>query len=586
MATRNGTVHVATTRRTYKGNVYETHLLRRTYREDGKVKHQTLGNISHLPADLIELIRHRLQSGLPLSLNHSWKILRSLPHGHVAAVLGTLKQLQLDQIIGSKPSAQRDLVVAMIVSRILCPTSKLATTASLRPETANSTLASQLNLQNVREKDLYAALDWLLQRQTRIENKLAKKHLSEGTLLLYDVSSSYYTGRQSSLVDYGYNRDGKRGVPQIVYGLLCNAEGCPIAIEVFAGNTSDPKTFTSQVEKVRKRFQLRRVVFVGDRGMITNTRIDEDLRPSAGLDWITSLRSSQIKSLIQQGAIQRSLFDEQHLAEVHSPDYPEERLIVCRNPALAEERARKREALLAATEAELEQVLRATRRDRRRLQGADRIGIRVGKIINQYKVGKHFVIEITEEGLSYHRDEEKIQQEAMLDGLYVIRTSLASETLDNEATVRAYKDLSKVERAFRSLKTMDLKVRPIYHRLDDRIRSHVFLCMLAYYVEWHLRQRLAPLLFDDQDQAAAQADRESMVSPAIRSETAKQKDANKQTAEGDPVQSFQSLLRDLATLTQNRVRVDENPATDHDVFAEPTSYQRRVLELLGVSIQV
>lgn len=583
MSRRSGAVHVATTRRVYKGRVYETHLLRRTYREGGKVKHQTLGNLSHLPADLIETIRCRLR-GESSSDSRPWDIVRTFPHGHVAAVLGTLKNVGLDCVLASRPSREHSLVIAMIVARILRPASKLATARALQEETATTSLGVELDLgkERISEQELYGALDWLLERQTRIENKLAGKHLSEGTLILYDVTSSYYTGHCSHLVQFGYDRDGKRRFPQIVYGLFCNGEGCPVAIEVFAGNTADTKTLSAQIAKVRRRFGVRRVVFVGDRGMITSRRIDEELRGVDGLDWITALRADTIRVLAEQGVIQTSLFDERDLAEVVSPDFPEERLIVCHNPLLAAEQARKRIELLAATERQLDKIVVATRRTRIPLSGRDKIGLRVGRVLNRHKVGKHFELTIDDNGFSYQRDEARITAEAQLDGIYVIRSSVASQTLTSTEAVRAYKDLSTVERAFRCLQTVDLKIRPIFHWLDDRIRAHVFLCMLAYYVEWHMRQKLAPLLFDDHQRDEADATRASIVQPAPRSNVARDKDRSNETEDGSPVHSFRTLLDDLATLAKNRVRARDDSGSDFYELTLPTTLQQRALEHLGV----
>ena len=583
MPARNGPVHVATTTRVHKGKTYRTHLLRRTYREDGKVKHQTLGNISHLPGDLVETIRQRLKHGRAgAAPADGWEILRSLPHGHVALLLGLLRRIGLDNLLASRPSRQRDLVLAMLVERLLEPGSKLACARRLRPETAASSLGRELGLGEVKDRELYEALDWLLARQRRIENKLAKRHLTEGTLLLYDLSGSYYTGRKSTLVAHGYSRDRKGGLPQIVYGLLCDREGRPVSIEVFPGNTADPSTLSAQVAKVRKRFGLRRVVFVGDRGMITSKRIEEDLR-GAGLDWISSLRADAVKKLARAGTIQPSLFDERDLAEVTSPDFPGERLVVCRNPLLADERARKRGELLAATEAKLEALAEATRRPKRALRGKDRIGVRLGRILAKSKMGKHFVVEIGETSFAYRRDEAKIAAEAALDGIYVVRTSVESGALGGEEAVRAYKDLGRVERAFRCLKTVDLHVRPIHHRLDGRIRAHVFLCMLAYYLEWHLRGELAPVLFDDHRRAEAESERASVVARAPRSAAAKAKDALKRTGEGWPVQSLRTLLADLGTVARNTVRV---PGSEEavEVVTTPTEFQRHVFELAKVRL--
>jgi transposase len=584
MSTNKRAVHVATIKREYKGKTYVTHLLRHTYREEGKVKHLTVGNLSDLPDDLIEVIRKRL-AGEPLAAeNDDVEIVRSLPHGHVAAVLGTLQKIGVDRLVSSKPCREAQLIIAMIVLRIIAPGSKLANLTGLQPETAEHTLADELRLHDIQTLELYEALDWLLARQKRIEKKLAKKHLAEGTLVLYDVSSSYYTGRQSALIKMGYSRDGKPGEPQIVYGLLCAPDGCPVAIEVFSGNTADPTTFTAQVNRIRQRFGITRVVLVGDRGMITSKRIKEDLRGVDGLDWITALRNNSIKKLVEQNTIQPSLFDERDLAEVTSPDYPGERLIVCRNPLLADERARKRKELLAAAETKLDAVVQAVSRAKQPLRGKAQIGLRIGRDLKTTKMKKHFELTIEDDSFSYQRLDEQIAREAALDGLYVVRTSLLQETLSAEQTVSAYKGLSQVEWAFRSLKTVDLQVRPIYHWKDDRIRAHVFLCMLAYYVEWHLRRVLSELLFDDHEREAAEATRKSIVSPAPRSEAAKQKEQTRQTAEGYPVQSFQCLLKDLATLCKNRIRWTSCSAVEFERVTLPTELQRRVFELLGLGV--
>jgi len=583
MASRDGAVHVATTTRAYRGRVYVTHLLRRSYREDGKVKHQTLGNLSHLPPDLIDTIRLRLRDGSPAE-SAPWKIVRTLPHGHVAATMGVLHNLGLEGILASRPCREQSLVIAMIVARIIQPASKLATARALQAETATTSLGLELGLDSVAEADLYGALDWLFERQTRIETKLAKNHLVDGTLVLYDVTSSYYTGRRSDLVCFGYNRDGKKRFPQIVYGLLCNADGCPVAIEVFAGNTSDTKTLGSQIKKIRGRFGIQRVVFVGDRGMITSKRIDQELRDVEGLDWITALRADSIKILASQGTIQPSLFDERDLAEVESPDYPGERLIVCRNPALAEERSRKRLELLTATERLLDPIVESTQRKRNPLRGEAKIGIRVGRVIHRHKMRKHFVLDIGAKSFAYRRDEAAIAEEAALDGIYVVRTSVKPDALSGPTTVAAYKSLSRVERAFRSIKTVDLKVRPVYHWLGDRIRAHVFLCMLAYYVEWHMRGKLAPILFDDHDREEAEATRASVVARAPRSEAARSKDAAKTTADGLPVLSFRSLLEHLGTMAKNRVRPGADTSLEFFEVTQATPVQRRAFELLGVAM--
>lgn len=584
MSQNKRAVHVATIKRHHNGKTYVTHLLRRTFREGGKVKHVTVANLSALPDDLIAVIRRRL-AGDPLPADeHGFHVVRSLPHGHVAAVLGTLKKIGLDRLLSSKPCREAELVVAMIALRIISPGSKLANLTGLRPETAEHSLGGELRLEDAEPAEMYEALDWLLKRQGRIENKLAKKHLAEGMLVLYDVSSSYYTGRQSALIKRGYSRDGKPGEPQIVYGLLCAADGCPVAIEVFAGNTADPTTFTAQVDKIRKRFGIRRVVLVGDRGMITSKRIDADLRGVEGLDWITALRNDSIQKLVADQVIQPSLFDERDLAEVSSADYPGERLVVCRNPLLADERARKRQELLAAAEKKLEAIAQAVSRKRRPLRGKEQIGLRVGRELKNTKMQKHFALAIEDDSFTYRRRDEKIAAEAALDGLYVVRTSVKAETLSAERAVAAYKDLSQVEWAFRSLKSVDLKVRPIYHWKDDRIRAHVFLCMLAYYVEWHMRGKLAELLFDDHQRELAEQTRESIVSKAPRSEAAKLKERNRRTQDGLPVQSFQCLLKDLATLCKNRVCWKSSPDAQFHQLTMPTDLQRRVFDLLGLAV--
>lgn len=581
MGKRGGAVHVATTRRRYKGRVYETHLLRRTFREGGQVKHETLGNLSHLPAGVIELIRRALQGEVFVSVEASFACVRSLPHGHVAAVLGTLRRLGLDQVIASRPGPERDLVVAMIVARILDAGSKLATVRTVDVETATTTLGEELSLGDVDEDALYAAMDWLLPRQAKIEDELARRHLDH-TLILYDVTSSYFEGRTCPLARRGHNRDGKKGKLQIVIGLLCNKDGCPVAVEVFDGNTGDPTTVAPQVEKIRQRFGLSRVVLVGDRGMITQARIREDLQPVEGLSWITALRAPAIQALAQQGLVIPSLFDQHDLAEITAPDFPGERLVVCRNPLLAVERTRKRQELLAATEARLEEIVAATRRARQPLRPAAKIGQRVGKVINAYKVAKHFEVEITDTSFTYRRNEAQIGAEAALDGIYVVRTDVSAEEFDTEQTVTAYKSLSAVERAFRTMKTVNLRIRPIHHRLEKRVRAHVFLCMLSYYVEWHMRQALAELLFTDPEPGTAP--RASVVAPAQRSAAAAAKAATKRTDDGLPVHSFPSLLDHLGTIVHNWVRPSGQDVPPFTMVTQPNPLQRRAFELLGLPI--
>jgi transposase len=560
-------------------------LLRQSYREGGKVRKRTLANLSKLPDETIEGLRILLKGGTAINqLEDAFEIIRTRPHGHVAAVLGTLLKLQLEQLIAASPSRERDLVIAMIVARVIEPSSKLATARGLSPETCTSTLGELVGVANASEDDLYEAMDWLLERQADIETSLAQRHLEEGTLVLYDVSSTYFEGETCPLAQYGYSRDRKKGKLQIVFGLLCNAQGCPIAVEVFEGNTADPTTLAVQVEKVCHRFGLKRVVFVGDRGLITDARINEDLKTIEGLDWITALRAPQIKQLVEQEYLQLSLFDQQDLAEIQSPDYPGERLIACRNPLLAAERARKREELLHATSQELDKVVAATKRDQRPLKGAAQIGLRVGKILHRFHMAKHFHLVITDNSFNYELIRENIASEAALDGLYVIRTSVSDELFDSQETVRAYKSLSRVERAFRSYKTVDLKVRPICHRLPERVRAHIFLCMLAYYVEWHMRSSLAPMLFDDEDKALAEALRDSVVAPAISSVIAQSKRQKKRTEDDLPVHSFQTLLKDLATIVKNRVQPKLPGArVTFDKITSPTPLQQKAFDLLGVS---
>ena len=561
-------------------------LLRESYRDGGKVKKRTLANLSKWPATLIEGLRVLLKGGTAVArLEDAFEIVRARPHGHVAAVLGTLKKLRLERLIAPQRCPERDRVLAMIVARVLEPGSKLAATRNLAEATAGDSLAETLALGAVDEDDLYAAMDWLLNRQERIEQTLARRHLSDGALVLYDLTSVYLEGRCCPLAKRGHPRDGKRGKLQIEFGLLCDAEGRPVAVEVFPGKAADPATVGVQIDKFRARFGLKKVVLVGDRGMLTEARIREAVKP-AGPDWIGALRGPAIRKLVESGAVQLSLFDETDLVEVRADAYPGERLMVCRNPLLADERARKREQLLEATEKLLEPIVAATRREKRRLTGEDKIGERVGKVIGTFKMSKHFDWRIDDNrAFGYHRNAASIAAEAALDGLYVIRTSLSESELDDQGTVRAYKRLSTVERAFRSLKSVDLKVRPVFHRTAERVRAHVLLCMLAYYVEWHMRRRLAPLLFDDEDPAGAEAQRTSVVAPARVSDSARRKARTKRTGEGCPVHSFQSLLRDLATVTKNRVAPRLPGAEPFDVLARPTELQRKALRLLGVRLQ-
>jgi transposase len=559
-------------------------LLRECFRKGGKVVKRTLANLSAWPATQIDSLRRVLKGESLVSPSDAFQIQRSAPHGHVAAALGTLRRLGLEPILSRTPCPERDHVVAMTVARILEPDSKLATARGLHPETATSSLAAVLGLvATIDETQLYHALDWLLERQQKIEKALARRHLTEGSLILYDVTSTYFEGRCCPLACFGHSRDERRGNLQIVFGLMTNSQGCPVAVEVFDGNTADPKTVAPQVEKLRQRFRLKQVVLVGDRGMLTSARIREDLKPQEGLQWISALKSVQIQKLVEGGALQLSLFDERDLAEIQHPSFPGERLIACRNPLLAEERSRKRKELLEATQKQLNKIVVATQRKRKPLRGRKEIGLAVGKILGRFKMGKHFRLTIEEEGFRWERKEDKIEREAALDGIYVIRTSVPAETLSSEKVVAQYKGLSEVERAFRSLKSVDLKIRPIRHHLANRVRAHVFLCMLAYYVEWHMRQALAPMLFDEDDPPAAEARRKNIVSPAERSPRAKNKDARKRTDEGLPVHSFQTLLKDLATLTLNQVRIGDQTMP---MAATPTPVQQRALDLLKVSAAV
>ena len=565
-------------------NSKPTILLRESFRDEGKVKKRTLANLTKLPGEIIEGMKKLLKGATVVEkLEQAFEVARSLPHGHVAAVLGTIKKLKFGHIIGSEDDWQHPLVLAMIAARIIDPKSKLATARGFDNETASNSLAQELGVDSADEEALYQAMDWLLERQADIESKLAKRHLKDGSLVLYDVTSTYFEGRTCPLARIGYNRDQKKGKLQIVFGLLCDVKGCPIAVEVFEGDTGDPSTLQEQIRKIRERFGLERIILVGDRGTITQARIEHDLKP-AGVDWVTALRAPQIQQLVASGAIQLSLFDEQDLGEITSTDYPGERLIVCRNPRLAAERARKREDLLAATEKQLEEVVQATRRAKRPLRGKDRIGLRVGKVVNRYKVGKHFHLDIQAEGFSYRRNQESISKEASLDGIYVVRTTVPAKKLEAEEVVSTYKSLSHVEQAFRSYKSVDLKVRPIHHRLAGRVKAHVFLCMLAYYVEWHMRQALAPILFDDDDREAAKAKRGSVVAPAQRSPSAKRKAKRKRTDDNYPVHSFQTLLTDLATISKDRIKPNLPDAPQFDKVTVPTRVQQRALDLLRVRL--
>jgi transposase len=561
-------------------------LLRESYREGSKVRKRTLANLSKLPDHAVNGLQALLKGGVTIaSLPDSFKITRSRPHGHVAAVLGSLKNTGLHNLISSENSRNRRLVLAMIIARIIDPRSKLATARGFNEETCFSSIGKILGIEGADSDELYLAMDWLLARQESIENNLAAKHLASSTLVLYDVSSSYFEGKTCPLARYGYNRDGKRGKLQIVFGLMCDAEGCPIAIEVFEGNTADPTTLTNQIAKLKERFGIAQIIWVGDRGIISSTTIHKHFQtPDRSFDWISALRAVQIRSLVEQESIQLSLFDEHNIAEISSEDYPGERLIACRNPMLAAERAKTREELLQATETELSKIVAATTRQKKRLTGAANIALRVGKVVNLYKVAKHFTLDIQENSFSYERNTQSIDSEAALDGLYVIRTSVESDVLSATETVRAYKSLSQVEQAFRSFKTVDLKVRPIYHRLSDRVKAHVFLCMLAYYVEYQMRSRLAPMLFDEDDWESAHQKQTSVVK-ATKSDRTKAKARTKRTEDNLPVHSFQTLLADLGTIAHNEIVGSmEGASWVFDKITQPTIVQQKALDLLGVPL--
>jgi Transposase DDE domain len=558
-------------------------LLRESYREAGKVKNRTLANLSAWPDAKVDALSRVLKGQPPpaADLDGTFEITRSLPHGHVAAVLGTARRLGLDELIDPVPSRHRDLVMAMAVAQVIDPGSKLAVARGLRDATAASSLGEVLGAGCCDEDDLYEAMDWLAARQQTIEDALAARHLAGGTLVLYDVSSAAFEGRTCPLGAIGHPKDGVRGRLQIVYGLLTSPEGIPVAIEVFAGNTGDPKTVASQVTKVKDRFGITKVVLVGDRGMLTAARLREDVRPE-GLDWITALRAPQVKKLVRDGDLQLTLFDVQDLAEITSPDFPGERLVACMNPFLEAERARKRESLLAATEADLAKIAAACARARRPLRGRDTIAVRADRILNRRKVGKHFTIAITDDSFSYARNQDSVTAEAKLDGIYVLRTSVGPGDLDSPEVVSSCKALAQVERAFRAFNT-DLDIRPIRHRTEDRVRAHVFLRMLSYYITWHMQARLAPVLFTDDDKPAAQAARSSPVAPAARSPKALAKAAAKRTGDELPVHSFASLLTDLATICLNTITPADPALPGFRLITTPTAVQRHAFDLLGVS---
>ena len=559
-------------------------LLRESYREDGKVRKRTLANLSCLPEEVVEGLKVLLRGGVAVpSVEEVFTVERSLPHGHVAAVLGAARGSGASSWFGSAPEQLRALLLAMLVARVIAPASKLATHRLLHDDTASSSLGRLLGVGQCSADELYRALDWLHDAQPAIERRLARQHLVGSTLVLYDLTSTWLTGRCCELAARGHSRDGKRDDPQIVFGLLCSGAGCPIAVEVFKGNTADPATVAAQVAKLKDRFGIEHLAWVGDRGMLTSARIEQVLKP-AGMDWVSSLRAPQIAQLAEEhGPFQRSLFDERNLLELSSAHFPGERLVVCRNPLLAEERARKRLELLAATEADLNKIVAATQRARHPLRGQDAIGLRVGRVIDHFHMAKHFELTLTPTTFAYRRKTVSIDAEAALDGLYVIRTSVAVAQLDAAQAVAAYKSLAHVERAFRSIKTVDLHVRPVFHYSEQRVRAHVFLCMLAYYVEWHMRERLKPMLFDDEHLEEASAARASPVAKALRSEHAKAKDASKTAEDGMPLHSFRTLLQDLGTLAYNVTHTSLNPEAKIILTTRPTPLQLKAFSLLGLN---
>jgi hypothetical protein len=561
-------MHVVTTRQRRGEKEYTATLLRRSYREGGKVKKQTLANLSHLPDGLVELIRRYLR-GERFVASGELCIERSLPAGHVCAVLAMARRLELGRLLDRSPSRERDVALALICQRVLEPGSKLATARLL----GQSTLAGDLGVEGADEDDLYAALDWLAERQERIERRLARRHLADGDLVFYDLSSSYFEGRSCPLAALGYSRDGRRGMPQIVYGLLTDRAGKPIAVEVFDGNVHDHQTVGAQLERLKGRFGLAHVVLVADRGMVTKANL-EALAASDGVEWVTALKAPQVKKLAKTGAIQPSLFDEVNLAEITSEQFPGERLVVCRNPLVAAERTRKRSELLAATEAELEHV--RGRVERGTLSDAGQIGLAVGEVVKRFHMKKHFDLDITDAHFSFSRKTDQIAAEQALDGIYVLRTSVTSERLDSAEIVRAYKDLQHVEQAFRVLKGPELEIRPIHHRLERRVRAHVFCCMLALYLERHLRDAWAELTYTDEHPP----ERPDPVAKARRSAAADHKAHTKHTTAGQPAHSFRGLLAELALQTRNTVRLPGTDAT-FDKLTEPTPLQARAIKLAG-----
>jgi transposase len=561
-------MHVVTNRARHGEREYTSTLLRRSYRENGKVRKETLANLSHLPPEVIELIRGALRGESYVPAGEAFEIERSLGAGHVMAALGMARRLDLARLLDRKPSRERDLVMAMIAQRVIAPASKLSTARAL----GCSTLAEEMNVTGADEDDLYAALDWLLDRQEKIEDRFARRHLKDGELVLYDVSSSYFEGRSCPLAKLGYSRDGKRGTPQVIYGLLCDEPGRPIAVEVFSGQLHDDATLGAQISKLKDRFRLKSVVVVADRGMVTKANM-QTLKDTEGVEWITALKAPQIKKLTRDGLLQLSLFDEQNLAEITAEDYPGERLVVCRNPLVAAERTRKREELLQATEHDLQQI--AERVQKGTLAGSSEIGLAAGPAARRYKMRKHFDLQITDQGFAFTRKTEQIQAEAALDGIYILRTSLTMNKISTCDVVRSYKNLEQAERAFKTFKGPELQIRPIHHHLETRVRAHVFLCMLAYYLTWHLKQAWAPLLFKDEDPPTSN----DPVAKHARSTNAQRKAQTKRTTTGEPCHTYKSLIAELSTLTRNTIRLAHTDATFHKL-THPTNLQAHALDLV------
>jgi transposase len=576
MPSRGGPVHVVTTTRTYNDTVYKTHLLRRSYREDGKVKNETVGNISHLPDSLVDLVRRSLQGESFAAITNQFEITRSVAQGHIHVVRLAMQRLGFDSLLSSRPCRERDLVAAMVVARIVAPHTKLATTRWWH----TTTLAEDLGVADADEEQLYEAMDWLLLRQSLIEKKLVARHIDEHSLVLYDLSSSYFEGVCCPLAQRGHNRDGKKGKLQVNYGIATDRRGCPVALSVFEGSTSDSKTLMPQVEQIRSSFGIKKFVIVGDRGMISQKTIDtiKSTESLKGLDWISALKAAQISTLAKAGVLQLGLFDERNLFELTHPDFPGERLVACRNVELGKLRDHKRQSLLQATSKELEKVQRMVQRGK--LKSKDQIGVRVGKIINKYKVAKHFSLDIQDGRFEFCILQEKVAAEAALDGIYVIRTGLPKDEMHADEAVRSYKMLSNVERAFRTIKTIDLKVRPIHHRLADRVRSHILLCMLAYYVEWHMREAWRPVLFSDEDQDAKRT--RDPVAPAKRSDAALEKVHTHTLDDGTPAHSFQTLMQLLSTIVRNTCRAlgSDDVSATFQVVTTPSAEQRRAFDLI------